>query len=163
MKYFITEQDIKDNTTVQQNVDASLLQPFISLAQDKHIKKVLSMGLYGELFLYVNRASETEVEDDMEDLLKELKTACIYWTAVEALPFLQTKIANVGLINKAAAKGESIDATSYRALENSFRTTADFYTGELVTYLEKNVPQYPNYKAPKADSTTRLLAGISFD
>ena len=46
---FISEETIKNSTTINGNVDVEMLLPYIKVAQDIHVQQVLGTDLYDKL------------------------------------------------------------------------------------------------------------------
>ncbi|HTF16626.1 MAG TPA: hypothetical protein VK658_01065 [Chryseolinea sp.] len=66
-------------------------------------------------------------------------------TTLEALPFLDKKIKNSGIVQSAADGSRNLDQAQYDDFEQHVRDRAFFYRDRLVTYLNANKALFPSY------------------
>lgn len=145
--YFITAQDVKDHTDVQQNVDAQQLEPRFARCQEKYIKPVLGEALYEELEAahQAEQHPDTPVPmaDNLDVLLEQIVPVLSQWVFFKSLPFMVVKATNKALT---AATDSPCDA-QYRAYAKEVKEEAEDRTEKLRQWLETNKGNYPNYMA----------------
>lgn len=146
---FITEAEIKSNTAIQNNVDVSLITPYIETAQLLHIQPILCEDLYNDL---VTNISAGTISSDYQTLLDEyIQPALSNWVFYEALPFLYVRITNKGLLLKSSDNSESVDVQTYNMLRENVKDIAQYQTKRLQKFLIDNRSLYPLYICDDCD------------
>lgn len=95
----ITEQLIKDNSPISNNVDITDITPYISITQKLYIEPILGIPLVDELKEQIKNNSLTP---ENGDLILALAPCFSYYISYQSLPFLWAKI-----LNKGITKGQS--------------------------------------------------------
>ncbi|OUW18609.1 MAG: hypothetical protein CBD18_02415 [Opitutales bacterium TMED158] len=136
---------LRSITDLDNNVEDKRVIPFMALAQDKHIQPYLGTNLYEKVLADVQAGSTT---DDYVTLIDTyVRRAVCWWTMVELLPELSTRIDNVGVVTYQDAAEEGIvNAKVERARQN-----AHFYTERMVSYLQHNTEKYAEYNTNTED------------
>jgi hypothetical protein len=138
---FISTEYLKQNTALQENVDDTLVTPYIIKAQDTHIQSILGTNYYNHLKDAVKTNTLTTRETT---LLREfIQPAVSEWTFYEVIPHLNYKATNkaVSTQNSEYSNPSSLDEIKY--LRNSVRDMAEFYTKRLERELSLNQQYYP--------------------
>ena len=173
---FITIDDIKENTTVQQNVDTSLIYPYIDLAQRVWLLPVLSERLYEALSDDINVNGLTGVTTAHSLLLNKIKPALIFGCVHEAIPFLRSRITNKGIVTKSSdANSEPASDKQVADMRDSYNHAVQTYIQDLKRFLRNNNALYPLWQeeyystheqysgATYNNSTTGYFSGVVFD
>ena len=170
MAEFITVVDLKNNTVIQNNIEAKLLEPFISVAQDLHIKEIIGVALADALSadISINADGETEASTArFIALLPYVKAAHIYATAAEATPFLAVRITNKGINKRLSEFTQTASDTEVKQIQAKFHNLADFYKKELECFILDNETDYPEYRQEECDDCIprkhRFFSGIQFE
>jgi hypothetical protein len=142
MARFITVSDLTGNTVIQAHVQASLLEPFIDIAQPMYILRVLATPLYEQLEATINTYGLTGVTGTNLTLLNKIKPALIYATFYESIPFLWAKITNKGITNKQSDNSTSVDKDDMLTLRANVNDWKGFYIEELKRFLRNNQATY---------------------
>ena len=140
---FISEDKLKSSSTVNGNVDAELLKPYMKVAQDLHIHTILGTDLYDAIQDGIQNSTLTSAETTL--LNDYIADALVQWTLFEALPFLSYKIMNADIVRKASENSQSASKQDITWLRDITRNTAEFYTKRLVDYLKNNSSDFPEY------------------
>tara|TARA_R100001443_G_scaffold57478_1_gene68199 strand:+ start:1752 stop:2318 length:567 start_codon:yes stop_codon:yes gene_type:complete len=140
---FISEDKLKSSSTINGNVDAELLKPYLKVAQDLHIHPVLGTDLYNAIQDGIQNTSLTANETTL--LNDYIADALTQWTLYEALPFLSYKIMNADIVRKAGENSQSASKDEITFLRDIVRNTAEFYTKRMVDYLRHNNTLFPEY------------------
>lgn len=148
MTPFITVQHLKDNAVVQENFQADLLSPYIEIAQDMYILRVLSTPLYDSITNdIISAGSISAVTGNNATLLTIIKPALIYATAFIATPFLHTRITNKGIVYKESPNQSSTASDKWvMEIQAKFKSFMEFYIEELKRFLRKNQVNYPLWR-----------------
>ena len=140
---FITARKLKENTTIDSNVDDDLLVPYILKSQDIHIHQTLGTDLYNLLKTQVSGATLTVPNTTL--LEDYIQPALIEWALYESLPFIALKLNNKTLGRN---NGEFLEAGSLEDLKyirNASRDLAEFYTQRIIGFIKENINDYPTY------------------
>jgi hypothetical protein len=142
---FITEEDLKTVfTTVQHNVDSSLITPWIQAAQQIHIEHRLGKPL--------SEAIKAEIEaDTLVDPYRELveqyiAPALAWWSFYEAIPSLHMKYTAKGIVLKTSDNSSSVSLEELSLGRGQARDFAEFYENRMINYLKDNPTLFPLYR-----------------
>ena len=99
---FISEERLKDSTTIGLNVDPSLLLPYIKQAQKLQIETRLGTNLTDKLKALIVAGTVNNVGNEayatlLNDYIAEVLPSYCLWMAV---PFLRYKIENGNIYSK---------------------------------------------------------------
>tara|TARA_R100001440_G_scaffold25794_3_gene41948 strand:- start:748 stop:1332 length:585 start_codon:yes stop_codon:yes gene_type:complete len=144
---FISEDTIKKSTTINGNVDAELLLPYIKVAQDIHIHQLLGTDLYDKLASLITAGTmQQTANDDYETLIdKYVQPVLIHYSLYECLPFLSYKIMNKDLVRKISEQSSAASLEDLKYLRGIVLNTAEYYAERLVEWLKNNHNKYPEY------------------
>lgn len=144
----ISEQFLKDSTTINLNVEPTLLINGILDAQMMHIMPILGSSLYLELINQVENSTLTALNQTL--LNNYIQKAVAKWALVEVLPDLLIKIMNKSVVKKNSDNSESITKAELDFEVERAMNKAQFYTERLRKYLLQNQVNYPLYMNPGA-------------
>lgn len=143
----ITEQRLKDNTSINENVDSAELRFCISQAQQIFIQESLGTNLYEYI---LNLVKTGDIEDAGKIKYKELLNNFITPTLISysyylALDNFFVKFVNVGLQSFRSEQSQPIGIKEFTYLKNSARDQAQFNDNLLRRHLVFNNSDYPQY------------------
>ncbi len=169
----ITVADIKSNTTIQQNVDGALLEPFVDIAQRIWIFPVLNELLYEALMDDVQTNGLTGITPSHNLLLNQIRPCLIMSTAYEGIPFLRGKITNKNIVEKYSQNSETASEEVVAEMRSAYYQAAQVYQADLKRFLRNNATSYLNWQEDYYDRVERLsgatansqtyFSGIVFD
>ena len=141
----VSEQTLKKNSVVNNNVDGMYLLPAIEYAQDAGLQPIIGTKLYNKLMELVEDGSISELPD-YKLLLDEYVTPYLInkVTADIQIP-LAYKVRNQGVIQQT---GENTYVPSLKDLQyvvQNYENKANFYSNRLSDYLKANRSKYPEY------------------
>lgn len=139
---FISENWLKQNTPIPANLDVSEIYPFYRIAQDKYVRDRCGDNLYDRL-CYGLTSSTLSTEETV--LLTLIRPALAYFTIYEAIPFLATKIKNIGINSTQDDKQINADMSRLKELRKEILDNAEYYMTRVVNYLCKNRSSFPDY------------------
>ena len=126
----ISEQFIKDNSQIDENVDVSLIRSTIYDAQRDYIKPILGTSLSGDYLTLVN-------EYVAESLLK--------WVIFELNFILLYKYRNKNISKQNSENSQPVDYTEHRYLMDRWKDKAEVRSEDVTRYLCANTDLFPEY------------------
>jgi hypothetical protein len=158
---FISESDLKGITVIQQNVDPYLLVPFIKVAQEINIEQFLGIALTTTL---KDGIQNNNLSPANQTLLDEyIKPSLAFYTFYEALPFLNSKVTNKGIVLKSSDNSTNVSDATLGGLRSQTKNYAEYYKNRMENFLCDNKANYPTWKSDKVSINTRNFdSGIYF-
>ena len=139
----LSTDKLKKNTPIEQNVDDSVLKPYIKKSQDTHIQQILGTDLYNKILTDVQAGTIT---GDYKTLLDDYIQPClIEWSFYEVLPFISLKITNKSIGRGNADYLAEADLSDLKYLRNTVRDIAQFYGERIIGYLRQYSNNFPEY------------------
>ena len=144
---YISENRLKESTTINQNVDTELLIPNIKIAQDKYILTKLGSDLDNKLQELIQNGELGDAGNENYQKLVNtyIQPALIQWTFYESIVFLGFKFQNKDIMRKNSETGTPASLDDIKFLRQEVRNTAEWYTERLVDYLCHNNNLFPEY------------------
>ena len=150
---FVDIDFIKEVTPIQDNVDDNLLIPFIFIAQDVHIQKVLGESFYNHLKIAGADETLTTVETDL--LQNFIITPLAFWTYYEALPSIKIKATNKSVSKESSEFSQPVELDEIKYNRADTRNVAEYYEAILIEHLIRNSELYPLYLNPDPEENIR--------
>lgn len=142
---YLTFDDLKSYTPISNNVDVSLLENFISVAEQMHIIPILGTALDTAL------KQELELNGTLSGnnltLLSHIKNASSWFCFYESATFLRTKAMNKGLVQQFSDNSQTVQLDDFRDYKQSILDKAHFYRNALIDFLNTNRTTYPLYRS----------------
>lgn len=139
----ISEKYIKENSTIDDNLDVTLITPFIDIAQIE-LKKIIGKELMEELMQQVRDNNLTALNKELLDYY--IQPFLLWSTLKEANPYLMYKYRNKGIMVKNAEFAQPVSKYEVESLTKKANDKANLYAYELDDYLRENSESYPLYK-----------------
>jgi hypothetical protein len=140
----LTPDKMKDITALSSAVDVNLLQPFIEIAEEFHLKEVLTEDFYDEI---VESIESNTLSGDTKVLVDKYVIPCIgYYAWYESSPHLYVKSEAKGLVNKFSDNSTAIDSVAFKAYKQSIYDKALMYRNRLQKYLNDYQGLFPTYQ-----------------
>lgn len=143
---FISVQDIKQSSYVDENVDEKTILNSIREAQDLYILPLIGTGIYNQLVTQITNNTVTTLNNTL--LRTYIFPALKNYTLATALPMLNWKITNKAVMKKDGENSQSSDFETINKLIDIFFDKAESYTERAIKYLEANNTDYPLYYNP---------------
>lgn len=141
---FISEEYLKNNSIVNDNVSMSLIRPNIILAQDMHIQTIIGQKMYEELQTQVKGQSLTP---ENKLLLEEYVQPAVLWgTLAESTISLLFKITNKNISTKSDGNNNAISKSEADLLKSDFKQKMGWYLARLDEFICHNHQDYPTFK-----------------
>ena len=144
---FISEERLKDSTTIGLNVSVELLSPYIKQSQKLYIETRLGTNLTQKLKDLIVAGTVNNVGNEayatlLNDYIAEVLPSYCLWMAV---PFLRYKIENGNIYAKTSETGTALTTEEAQQLRNEVMNTAEYYMERMVEYLCNNSSLFPEF------------------
>jgi len=139
----ITEKFVKDNSTIDENVDVKLLRSTIWDAQRDYIKPLLGTDLYNKI---LNDILNDSLTGNYLTLLKEyVSEALLKWVMMESVPTLLYQYRNKSVATKDSDNAQPISYTVMQEEMNRWKYKAEVRSQDVTRYLCANELLFPEY------------------
>ena len=143
---FITEQFIKDNSVIDENLDMKYLTTTIDKCQKKYIRPILGTGLYNELQTQINASTLTALNTTLlDDYIQE---ALLYWLLHEGIDVFTYKITNKSILVKNGENSSVANTDALDLMKANYKNDAEFFSELTTNYLIENSSLYPLFLNP---------------
>lgn len=143
----ISDDILKERTSIHGNIDPRFLYPEIKAAQDMYVHPILGTALYNKI---VDDVDAGTIAGDYKDLLDDYIIDCLLYYTLASLPeALSFQFYNKGVIRKQGDSTELPSMSELIDLSNKYRVRAEWYADRLNKYLkhhatESFLPEYLN-------------------
>lgn len=146
---FIGVQYLRDNTIINDNVDAQVLQPIIRMAQYKYIQQTIGTDLYSKLITDIDANALTGNYQILveEYIIPVLTQYCI----LECLPYLTFKFRNKSISKQNSDNSTPAELDDLMYLRDNISNTAEFFAQRMSKYLCHNSNLFPEYSSNTED------------
>jgi len=141
---FITTDYLYKFTSIDENVDADLLTPYIDQSQDINIQQVIGNSLYVKLKNDINTTG-TSTGYYLTLLKDYIQPAQAQWTLYYAMPFINFRITNKAISQKNSENSTVSTMEDVKWLRDQVRDTAEYLTRRVTEYIMTNTGQFPEY------------------
>lgn len=137
----ITTQQVKDLTSVPNNVSDTKLNNWMRYGQDVTLEKVIRSACLTELIDAVDNNTLTADQTTLiDDYITPYMAHLVYWLAI---PDLWATITPTGIQTKSGTDFNSITKGEIHVLRASENEVVDQYLERLLCYLNKNIAIFP--------------------
>jgi hypothetical protein len=143
MIVLLSNEELKENSVVQENVDEKIINPTIKEVQIYYIKPILGTSLYKDI---LNKIETNSLTTDYKELIDDYILPCmIQWTLFE-LPYnMNYKFFNKSVGTQDADNMEAADLEELNKITDIRRNKAEYYSEQLTRFLMANPQKYPLY------------------
>ena len=149
---FITEQYIKDNSVIDENVDMHYITTTIDKCQKKYIRPILGSALFDELQTQVNAGTETALNITLLD--DYISDCLMYYVLTEGINIFAYKITNKSILKKNGESSQVADTDELATLRDGYKDDGEFFAELITKYLLANTESYPLFLNPGNDYDT---------
>ena len=144
---FISEDKLKDATSIGLNVDPEFLLPFIKQAQKLYVETKLGTHLNNKLKDLIIAGT---INDPANVNYKTLLNTYIgdmlpNFALYHAIPFLRFKIENGNIYSKTSENGVALTTEEAQHLREEIRNTGEYYMERMIDYIKNNISYFPEY------------------
>jgi hypothetical protein len=143
----ISEQKLKDNTPINENVDSSELRFCILQAQNIQIQESLGTNLYEKLLEIVDNGTISDPSNLNYKLLLDnyIQPTLISYSYYLSLDNFWVKFINIGLVQNSSEQGQPVDLKTLQYLKQNAKNQAEFQDNLLRRHLVFKSNLYPEY------------------
>lgn len=143
----ISEQKLKDNTAINENVDSSELRFCIQQAQNIQIQESLGTNLYEKILEIVddgtiNSPANANYKGLLDNYIQPTLISFAYYLALDNF---FVKFINIGLVQNRSEQGQPIDIKTLQFLKQNAKNQAEFNDNLLRRHLIFRSGLYPEY------------------
>lgn len=160
----ISEQTLKDNTPINENVDSSELRFCIQQAQYLFLQETLGTYFY-ETMLGLVETGDINLPGKIkykELLDNQITTMLISYSYYLALDNFMMKFINVGLQSFSSEQSSPIDFRTFQYMKNLARDNAQFSDNLLRRWLVFHTYDYPEYATVRSNGDLVAEFGGAF-
>tara|TARA_R110002020_G_scaffold441711_3_gene652678 strand:+ start:1687 stop:2190 length:504 start_codon:yes stop_codon:yes gene_type:complete len=161
----ISDNDVKEFTSLNGNVDPDFIMPQIMAAQDVEIERLLGTKLINKLKSDVNLGI---LSGEYETLVDKYVKPCLAWYTMAYLtPFQAYQISNQGLYKHQSESSITPDKSEVDYIREKSSITAQHYANRMIKYICANSTDFPEYNQLEeggkwSDKTNQSFGGINF-
>lgn len=143
----LSEDILKDRTSIHGNVDPKLLFPEIKAAQDMYIHPILGTALYDKIVGDIDATGTTT--GVYKTLLDEYIVDALLYYVLAGLPdAISFQFWNKGVVRKSGDNTELPSMSDLADISNKYRVRAEWYGERLNKYLKQNSTLFSEYQSP---------------
>lgn len=151
----VSEDFIKSNSNLSDNVWGKFLLPAIRDAQTIHLQQILGECLYNAL---LTKVVENDVKDQYEDLIKGyVQWYLLYQVLSDIIDVLDIKMANLGTVRSRDEYVDNISDNERVRLKHNYEYKADFYCRTMQKFLLENKQAFPELDQCTCDAMSANL------
>lgn len=159
----ISDDILKERTSIHGNIDPKFLYPEIKAAQDMYLHPILGTALYDKIISDVDGGT---IAGDYKALLDDYIIDCLLYYTLAGLPeALSYQFWNKGVIRKQGDNTELPNMSELIDISNKYRIRADWYATRLNNYLKAKATTsfLPEYLQPGDDIDTIVPDAESYN
>lgn len=146
----ISEDYIKTNSGLNDNVFGSYLTPAIRDAQDMRLQSIIGTNLYKSI---LDQIDTDTLQPQYKTLLDDyIQVFLMYQTISDLVPIIGVKLTNLGVVVSNDEHLTNLSQGERDLVQNYYLERADFYCRRLQEYLLANRGKYPELKECDCDS-----------
>lgn len=144
--YLISTQDLKDFTSLSDNIDDKLLENSILDAQNIDLQPVIGSKLYDKLkeMVELDTLSGSTTYKNLVD--NYIYPFLVKKSLSRSMIFLYSKMKNVGIVNQNGENSAVVDIKIVDKMREEIANDAEFYSNRLKMFLIDNQDSYLEYK-----------------
>ena len=142
--YLISEDVLKNETILNDNVGSEYIGPAIETSQDIYLQQLIGTALLDKLYDDVANDTLTEpyrvlIDDYITNYLK-------YKVLSEVVIPLSYKYSNVGMVQAVGDHSTSPSLRDAQLVQNHYELRATFYADRMTRFLDTNSNTYPEWR-----------------
>jgi hypothetical protein len=144
--FFVSEQDVKKNTPIDENVDSKLLQTAMRAAQDIYIRDIIGSGLYDKICTDINGSG---LSGNYLNLVNYYIAPCLYhYIITQSMLPMTYKMMNKSVSTRTSDNANPVDMDALVMIERRYQEKANYYAERLRDYLCENDADFPEFLNP---------------
>lgn len=140
---FISEDYLKRNTTIDENVDVKLILPTLIDTQENDLIKAIGESLYNDLVNKINTSTTTAADDLLiERYIPPYLVAATLFNLITAMTF---KFTNKSISLKSSENTQTLDAQRYQRLADKYAHRMFRYRKQLQMYICNHTADFQKF------------------
>lgn len=145
--YLISEQTLKGETVINDNVGAEFIIPAIETSQDIYLQQAIGTELLDKLYDLV---ASGKVDEPYKTLLDDYVTNYLKYKVLAEITIpLAFKYRNAGVVQPMGDHYQQSTMRDAITVQNHYETRANFYHERMTKYLKANSNQFPEYMSTR--------------
>ncbi len=136
----ISEDFVKTNSNISDNMFGKFLLPAIREAQHMRLQSVIGTRLYESLLRQVTAGTLTEQYKELVD--DYIQWFLLYQVLSDVIDVIDVKLVNMGTVRNRDEYVDNISDSERVRLKHNYEYKADWYCKQLQTYLLDNKDQF---------------------
>ena len=142
--YLISEQTLKNETVINDNVGVEFISPAIETAQDIYLQEAIGSMLLDKLY---DDITNGKLEEPYKTLLDDYITPFLKFKVLSEIVIpLSYKYRNAGLVQSTGDHYQQSTMRDATAVQNHYDTRANVYHQRMTKYLNTNANLFPEYR-----------------
>ena len=143
---FIQRKDITRFTAANGNIDTDKLLPYIDMAQDIDIQRLLGSKLYDKISADITANPQTLTGNYLTLVNDYIKPVLIHYAMMYALPYLSVTIGNGGVYRNNPENATALTSEEIDKMVEKERDAAQYYSTRMIDFLNFNASSmFPEY------------------
>lgn len=142
---FIGEDYVKNNSTIDENVDVKEIIPSIKDCQIIYLEPVLGTQLYNGLKTRILASTTTANDDTL--ISSYIAPMLVKYVVFDLTTNLLFRYTNKNVSKKNSENSQPVDYTEYRNLLDIYKHKAEYLEQRLIDYLCANVTTFTEYNS----------------
>jgi hypothetical protein len=161
---FISEDKLKDSTSIYGSVDSSLLLPYVRQAQRLYVETKLGTKLTQKLKDLIIAGTINNVGNEYyKELLNDyigdyLPNMALYM----AFPFLRFKIEAGNIYSKTSETGVALSTEEAQHLRSEILNTGEYFIERMIDFIKNNISRFPEYNTNTGADVSPDSNGYSY-
>lgn len=139
--FFISEEKLKQNSLINENVDDKIIRPLLIMVQDMYIQPAIGSGLYNELIDQIDNNTVTTPNNTL--IVDYIQAAVIWWIMAEAPMSMTYKFRNKGVQTQTSENSSPASIEDLITVADNYKYKAEWYTKRVSNFLYANSTTYP--------------------
>ena len=139
--FFISEEKLKQNSLINENVDDKIIRPLLIMVQDMYIQPAIGSGLYNELINQIDNSTLTAANTTL--ITDYIQSSVIWWIMAEAPMSMTYKFRNKGVQTQNSENSNPANIEDLISVADNYKYKAEWYTKRLSNFLYANSTTYP--------------------
>lgn len=149
---FVTSQFCKNNSPMIAYLSDDEIVPFIKIAQDIHLQRVLGTNLMKDLQAKV--LANTLNADEITLMDDYIQFTLVYCVVYEHILFNHYKMTNKGITKQTSDNSQSADLGEINFVRNDIRNKSEYFKDRLAKYLTAKASLFPAFWGGTSDVST---------
>lgn len=155
--YLISEQTLKNETILNDNVGSEYIAPAIETAQDIYLQQLIGTALLEKLYNLINTNTiNNDANSHYKTLIDEYITNYLKYKVLAEITIpLAYKYRSVGVVQSNGENYSNSQMKDATLVQNHYELRATFYAERLSKYLNTNSNLYPEYMSTRDNADMR--------